>query len=145
MKTWSYGYRKSSSELISTHCTEVRFASFLFSGFTTMAVINSPENRLAKCTFVHWSLWKNKTENITPKQKRVETLVKSLSVALWMVREDTDTYIIKGGLISEGFLLWLKSLKENGVKSFCWALSLEEWFGTFLFWDLRPSEKHSEI
>ena len=58
----------------------------------------------------------------------------------------TDTYYIsKGGLISEGFLLWLKSLKENGVKSFFWALSLEEWFGTFLFWDLRPSEKHSEI
>ena len=29
-------------------CTEVRFANFLSGGFTTMAVINPPEKRLAK-------------------------------------------------------------------------------------------------
>ena len=34
-------------------CTEVHFASFLFGGFTTMAVINSPEKKLAKRTSVH--------------------------------------------------------------------------------------------
>ena len=43
---------------VSTHCTEVRFASFLSGGFTTMAVINPPERKLAKRTYVHcaWRL-----------------------------------------------------------------------------------------
>ena len=31
-------------------CTEVHFASFLSSGFTTMAVIKSPESKMAKRT-----------------------------------------------------------------------------------------------
>ena len=35
------------------HCTEVRFASFLSGGFTTMAVINPLENKLAKRISVH--------------------------------------------------------------------------------------------
>ena len=35
------------------HCTEVRFAIFLSGGFTTMAVINPPERKLAKRTSVH--------------------------------------------------------------------------------------------
>ena len=30
------------------NCTEVRFASFLSGGFTTMVVINPPEKKLAK-------------------------------------------------------------------------------------------------
>ena len=34
-------------------CTEVRFASLLSGGFTTMAVINPPESKLAKRTYVH--------------------------------------------------------------------------------------------
>ena len=33
-------------------CTEVRLASFLSCEFTTMAVINSPERKVAKCTSV---------------------------------------------------------------------------------------------
>ena len=33
-------------------CTEVRFASFLSAGFTSMAVINPPEKKLAKRTSV---------------------------------------------------------------------------------------------
>ena len=37
------------------NCTDVRFASFLSSGFTTMAVIISPERKLAKRTSVNWS------------------------------------------------------------------------------------------
>ena len=36
-----------------THCTEVRFDSFLSGGFTTMAVINPPERKQAKRTSVH--------------------------------------------------------------------------------------------
>ena len=40
------------------HCTKVRFASFLSGGFTTMAVINPPKSKLAKCTSVHWFVWK---------------------------------------------------------------------------------------
>ena len=35
-------------------CTEVRFASFFSGGFTTMAVINPPERKLAKRISVHW-------------------------------------------------------------------------------------------
>ena len=34
------------------HFTEVRFASFLSSGFTTIAVINQPEKKPAKRTSV---------------------------------------------------------------------------------------------
>ena len=34
------------------HCTEVRFASFLSGGFTTMTVINTQEKKLAKRTSV---------------------------------------------------------------------------------------------
>ena len=34
------------------HCTDVRFASLLSGGFTTMAVINPPEKKLAKRTSV---------------------------------------------------------------------------------------------
>ena len=33
--------------------TQVRFANFLSSGFTSMALINPPERKLAKCTSVH--------------------------------------------------------------------------------------------
>ena len=36
-------------------CTEVRFASFFSGGFTTMAVINSPERKFAKRISVDWS------------------------------------------------------------------------------------------
>ena len=41
--------------------TEVRFASFLSGGFTTRAVINPPEKKLANRTSVDWStiqFWK---------------------------------------------------------------------------------------
>ena len=38
-----------------TQCTDVRFASFLSSGFTTMAVINPPVRKLTKRTSVHCS------------------------------------------------------------------------------------------
>ena len=35
-------------------CTELRFASFLSGGFTTMAVINPPERKLTKRTSVQY-------------------------------------------------------------------------------------------
>ena len=35
--------------------TEVNFASFLSGGFTTMAIINPPERKLAKRTSVMWT------------------------------------------------------------------------------------------
>ena len=35
-------------------CTEVRFASILSGGFTTMAIIDPPEKKLAKCTSLQW-------------------------------------------------------------------------------------------
>ena len=38
---------------LNTQCTEVRFASWLSGGFTTMAVINLPKSKLAKRTSVH--------------------------------------------------------------------------------------------
>ena len=34
-------------------CTEVRFASLLSGGFTSMAIINPPEKKLANRTSVH--------------------------------------------------------------------------------------------
>ena len=41
---------------VSVHCTEVRFSTLLFGGFTIMAVINPPERKLAKRTSVHCSV-----------------------------------------------------------------------------------------
>ena len=38
------------------HCTEMRFASFLSGGFTTMAVINPPERKLERRTSVHCTI-----------------------------------------------------------------------------------------
>ena len=38
---------------LNTQCTEVCFASWPSGGFTTMAVINPPESKLAKRTSVH--------------------------------------------------------------------------------------------
>ena len=40
--------------LTALQCTEVRFASFLSSGFTTMAVMNPLERKLVKRTSVQW-------------------------------------------------------------------------------------------
>ena len=40
---------------------EVRFASLLSGGFTTVAVINSPEKKLANRTSVHWVAGANNT------------------------------------------------------------------------------------
>ena len=37
--------------------TEVGFANFLSGGFTTMAVINPPERKLAKRTSVHFRIF----------------------------------------------------------------------------------------
>jgi hypothetical protein len=37
--------------------TEVRFATFLSGRFTTMAVINPPERKLAKPTHVDWVVY----------------------------------------------------------------------------------------
>jgi hypothetical protein len=34
----------------------VRFANFLSGEFTTMALINPPEGKLAKCTSVQWAI-----------------------------------------------------------------------------------------
>ena len=36
------------------HCTEVRFASLLSGGSTTMTEIYPPEKKLSNCTSVHW-------------------------------------------------------------------------------------------
>ena len=41
------------TKIFLTYCTEVRFASFLSGGFTTMAVMNPPEKKLEKRTYVH--------------------------------------------------------------------------------------------
>ena len=40
------------------HNTEVRIASFLYAGFITAIVVNSPEKKLAKRTSVHcFMIW----------------------------------------------------------------------------------------
>ena len=48
------------------HCTEVRFASFLSGGFTTIAVINPPERKLSKRTSVHWLAKLKVNKNVLP-------------------------------------------------------------------------------
>ena len=45
--------------------TEVRSASFLSSGFTTMAVINQPERKLAKRTSVQWVIFQKEVPFIS--------------------------------------------------------------------------------
>ena len=40
--------------IFALQCTEVRFASFLSGGFTTMAVMNPTERKLAKRTSLQW-------------------------------------------------------------------------------------------
>ena len=39
---------------LTAQCTEVRFVRFLSGGFTTMAVINPPDWKLANHTSVQW-------------------------------------------------------------------------------------------
>jgi hypothetical protein len=41
-----------SSKFLPHQCTEVRFACFLSSGFITATVVNPPERKLAKRTYV---------------------------------------------------------------------------------------------
>ena len=55
LKTASIFFLKLESDFFDLliHCTIVCFASFLSGGFTTMAVINPPESKLAKRTSVH--------------------------------------------------------------------------------------------
>ena len=45
------------------HCTEVRFACFLSSEFTTMAVMNPPDWKLANRIFVHCMQFFNKKKH----------------------------------------------------------------------------------
>ena len=40
--------------IFALQCTEERFASFLSGGFTTMAVMNPTERKLAKRTSLQW-------------------------------------------------------------------------------------------
>ena len=61
-----------------TQCTEVRFASFLSGGFTTMAVINPPEKKLAKrkpvhCKGMHFASFPSCGVN-TPERKVVKRI-----------------------------------------------------------------------
>ena len=54
----------SSLNLLGTsQCTEVRFASLLSGGFTSMAVINPPEKKLANRTSMKFILFKNINSN----------------------------------------------------------------------------------
>ena len=42
---------------VTLHCTEMRFASLFSGGFTTIAVINQPERKLAKRSSVHCTIF----------------------------------------------------------------------------------------
>ena len=62
--------KKSVSSYCTLHCTEVHFVSLLSGGFTTMAVINPPEKKLAKRTSVDWSTAQDFTDTyLTVTQK----------------------------------------------------------------------------
>jgi hypothetical protein len=62
--------------------TEVRFTSFLSSGFITAIIVNPPERKLAKCTpvFNFGQFWQKRYYNV--KDKRIAITGKSLSEAL---------------------------------------------------------------
>ena len=47
-------FRTQQAAVVYQRYTEVCFASFRSGGFTTMAVINQPEKKVAKRTSVHW-------------------------------------------------------------------------------------------
>ena len=53
IKYWNASGSGSPPSLIPAHCTEVRIASFVSSGFITAIVVNPPERKLAKRTSVH--------------------------------------------------------------------------------------------
>ena len=45
---WQIAHVRTRTRARAPKCTEVRFASFLSGGFTTMAVMNPPEKKLEK-------------------------------------------------------------------------------------------------
>ena len=49
----------------------MRFASFLSGGFTTMAVMNPPEKKLAKRTSVRWFAGTNDIDQVSDVQRMV--------------------------------------------------------------------------
>jgi hypothetical protein len=54
LRTWELGLDSYSSIAPHfSHCTEVRFASFVSGGFITVIVVNPPERKLVKRTSVH--------------------------------------------------------------------------------------------
>ena len=55
-------------------CSEVHFVSFLSGGFTTMAVINPPERKLAKRTSVKCSICDYNTSDKGSLKKQVEAV-----------------------------------------------------------------------
>ena len=72
-----------SIRIILTHYTEVRFASFLSGGFTTMAVIKPPERKLVKRTSVHWSLWSSAVKNPLPPSRAFQGWITTTSNIFW--------------------------------------------------------------
>ena len=50
----SVGGRLKISDIMLVNCTEVRFAIFFSGGFITAIVVNPPERKLAKRTYMHW-------------------------------------------------------------------------------------------
>ena len=111
-------------QLLPLHSTEVRFASFLPGGFTTMhsmhsamAVINPPESKLTKHTSVYYPILFCKI------QARLQSCWYYLSWRLWLDLQKLHILIYL-----------LRAQKPHGFWSL--EMDLRIWDGTFLtlFW-----------
>ena len=79
-------------------CTEVRFASFLSGGFTTMAVINPPERKLAKRISLKW---RTDTQNLCSGYQRAANgqkngqICRAQDLINWLEIQVSYTYMFK--------------------------------------------------
>ena len=110
------------------HCTEVRFSSFLSSGFNTAIVVNPPKRKLAKCTSVHCAL---PQFNFGTHQKMLneETVVHIGIILQSRKRNDKikETLIQNFCFCFQECLMISKSLKMNEMRTKVPSLSIFRW------------------
>ena len=117
-----------------SHSTKVWFASFFSSGFTTMAVINLPERKLAKRMSLHSFKFRNTDQSNFDKR--------------WWSLYSTSFYILLAVLIlpwamQRGFQIWI-FLSDWKVQNFVERTHIPFWTKISNAWglglqDLSPS------
>ena len=94
------------------HCTEVRFDSFLSGGFTTMAVTNPPEKKLAKSISVYCPVVpkRPKQKNSCSKMWLIDQLYIKLGYKVWKLK---NNLVRRQSVKNENFIF---SLSANFFK-----------------------------